>query len=133
MAALRRQMRRERRVQFVRNLAALWPIAVCLTISYYAPSLRDLAAGCAPWAATVLFSLSALAAQCEIHLHLAMAPTLSQAMLYAQFPLDGLVACVLLRRRSTWWSVCGEVAYLHVLAALCFVLVSGALGHLPVS
>ena len=129
MAAINKQMRTEQRARFWRNLATLSPVALGLAMGLYAPLLGDLAAGYAPWAATLLFPLSALAAQHEIHLSLGAAHSLSQAMLYAQFPLDGLLAAMLLRQRSTLWSVCGQVIFLHALALLCMGPATGPLGR----
>lgn len=129
VAAVNKQMRRERQARSYRYWATFWPVALGVLLGIYAPALRDLAAGYAPWAATLLFPLSAVAAQREMHLGLYMAQGLSQVMLYAQLPFDGLLACAFLRQRPTVLSVCGHVTCLHALAVLYLGLVTGSVGQ----
>jgi hypothetical protein len=129
MAAMHKQMRRERQARRFRHWASFWPVAMGVLLGFYAPLLHDLAAGYAPWAATLLFPLSAMAEQREIHFSWAMSQSLSQAMLFAQFPLDGLLARIVLKHRPTMLSVCGQVASLHALAVLYLGLVSGSLNQ----
>lgn len=130
MADMHVRINRERRAQFYHNLFRLWPVALGLGLSFCAASLRDAAAGYAPLLAKFLFPLSALAAIHEINLGPTFMPTLSQTMLYAQFSLDGLLACMLLRQRSHLLTVCGQVALFHVLFLLCIGCVTGSFGDL---
>jgi hypothetical protein len=127
LAAMKKRVRRERRARFWRNLVSYWPAALGAVLGVYAPALSHLAARCAPWAATFLFPLPALAAQPALQLSSAAAQALTQLMLYAQLPLDGLMAASLLRRRSPLWMVCGHLIFLHALAVLCLALVNGSL------
>ena len=127
VAAVNKQMRRERQARSYRYWASFWPVALGVLLGVYAPLLRDLAASYAPWAATLLFPLSAVVAQREIHLSWAMAQALSPVMLYAQPPLDGLLARIILKHRPTVLSVCGQVTCLHALAVLYLGLVTGSL------
>jgi hypothetical protein len=130
IATVNKQMRRERQARSTRYWATFWPVALGVLLGAYAPFLRDLAANYAPWAATLLFPLSVVAAQRELHLSLAMAQSLSPVMLYAQLPLDGLLARMVLKHRPTVLSVCGHVTCLHVLAVLYLGLVSGSLSQI---
>jgi hypothetical protein len=129
MEARSQQRRRERRVHFWKRLATFWPVALGLTIGVYAPLLHDRADGCASWTALFLFPLSALAAQRETLWSPAATQTLCQAMLYAQLPLDGLLAAIFLRQRVTWLNMCVQVALLHVLVLLCLGLSTGSAGQ----
>jgi hypothetical protein len=126
MAAMKTRMKGERRKRFLRHMAAFWPVPLGLMMSFYAPMLHDLAATWGPWAATLIFSLSALTGQ---DLSRGTGQAIFQALLYAQFPLDGLLAYMLLRRRFSLLSVCGQVTCLHVLAMLCLGLASGSLSR----
>jgi hypothetical protein len=130
IAAVSQQMRRERQARSRRYWATFWPVALGVLLGAYGPLLHDIAASYAPWAATLLFPFSAAAAQRELHLSLTIAQTLSQVMLYAQFPLDGLLARMVLKHRPTVLSVCGQVAGLHTLAVLYIVLVTGSLSQI---
>jgi hypothetical protein len=130
IAAVNKQMRRERQARSTRYWASFWPLALGVLLGFYAPLLRDLAASYAPWAATLLFPLSAVAQQRELHFSLGMGQALSQVMLYAQLPLDGLLARIVLKHRPTVWSVCGQVTCLHVLAVLYLGLVTGSLSQI---
>ena len=68
--------------------------------------------------------------QREIHLSLGMAQALSPLMLYAQLPLDGLLARMVLKHRPAVWSVCGHVTCLHALAVIYIGLVTGSLSQI---
>jgi hypothetical protein len=127
VAAVNKQMRRERQARSFRYWASFWPVALGVLLGAYAPVLHDLAAGYAPWAATLLFPLSVVAQQREIHLSLSMAQALSPVLLYAQLPLDGLLARIVLKHRPSVLGVCGQVTCLHVLAVLYLGLVTGSL------
>jgi hypothetical protein len=130
LAAMHVRINEERRAEFYHHLFGLWPIALGLGLSCCATPLRDAAADYAPLLAKFLFPLSALAASHDVHFGLGAMPTLSQAMLYAQFTLDGLLASMLLRQRSHLLAVCVQVALFHVLFLLCIGLVAGSFGPL---
>jgi hypothetical protein len=126
IAAVNKQMRRERQARSLRYWATFWPVALGVLLGAYGPLLHDIAASYAPWAATLLFPFSAVAEQRGLNFSWTMAQTLSQLMLYAQFPLDGLLARMILKHRPTVMSVCGQVACLHTLAVLYIALVAGS-------
>lgn len=125
VAELHARILSERRAASYRNLMNLWPVAVGLGLSFYAPTLYEMAAGYTPWAAKLLFSFSALVGQHEVRLGRAL-PSLSQVMLYAQFPLDGLLASGRLRKGSHVLIVCGQVILFHGVILLCIALGNGA-------
>ena len=130
IAALHRQMHWERRVKFYRNLASFWPIALGVALSLYAPSLRDMAGSYASWAAKLLLPLWALTALHQAPVLWSDLPAVSQFMLYAQFPLDGLIACRLVRQRSSLWNVGGQLAFLHAIFLLCITLETASFVHM---
>ncbi len=126
IATVRKQMRRERQARSTRSWVTFWPVAVGALLGFYAPLLRDLAAGYAPWASTLLFPLSALAGERGLNLTSGSAQALAQFLLFAQFPLDGLLARMILKHRPTVMGVCGQVAGLHGLVVVYILLVSGS-------
>lgn len=126
IAAVNKEMRREWRLRSLRYWATFWPVAVGVLLAAYAPVLRDLAAGYASWAATLLFPLSALAGQHATNLTSGNGQALAQFLLFAQFPLDGLLARSFLKHRPTLMGVCGQVACLHTLGVLYIAFVTGA-------
>ena len=128
--AVKKQLRRERQERLFRYCASFWPVALGVVLGAYAPALHDLAASYAPWFATLLFPLSIVAQQREIHLSLGMAQALSAVMLYVQLPLDGWLARRLLRPRPAVWSVCGQVTCFHALAVLYIGLVTGSVSQI---
>ena len=130
VAAVKKQKRMEQRERLNRYCVSFWPVALGVVLGAYAPVLHDLAAGYAPWAATLLFPLSVVVQQREVHLSLGMAQALSAVMLYVQLPLDGWLARRLLRPRPAVWSVCGQVTCFHALAVLYLGLVTGSLSQI---
>jgi len=108
-------------------MAILWPVPLGLLMGYYAPMLHDLAAVWSPWLATLVFSLSALTAQNDSTLG---SQTVSQIMLYVQFPLDGMLVYLLLRRRISLLTVCGQLTCLHLFAVITIALATGSIGRL---
>jgi hypothetical protein len=120
------RLRLERQTRSLRRLASLWPVALGVVLGAYGPVLRDLAAGYAPWAVTLLFPFSALVGERGLHLSWDATQTLAQLLLYAQFPLEGLLACMVLRHRVGLFKVAGQVICAHVLAVLYLGLVSGS-------
>lgn len=130
MAALHEQIHKERRAEFNSNLLNLWPVALGLTLSCCATALRDAAAGYTPLLAKFLFPLSALAVLHDVHFGTDAMPPISLVMLYAQFALDGLLACMLLRQRSHWVTVCVQIALFHGLFLLSIGWAAGSFGAL---
>ncbi len=65
VAAVKKQKRMEQRERLYRYCASFWPVALGVVLGAYAPVLHDLAAGYAPWAATLLFPLSVVVQQRE--------------------------------------------------------------------
>lgn len=126
VAEVNRQMRREWQLRSLRYWVTFWPVAVGLLMAAYAPALRELAAGYASWAVTLLFPLTVLAGQHVTGLTSGTAQALAQFLLFAQFPLDGLLARRFLQHTPTVTSVCGQVACYHTLVVLYIGLVTGS-------
>jgi hypothetical protein len=133
IASFHRTLRAERRARCLETLRSLWPVAVGILLGFYAPLLRDLAANSAPWAATLLFPFSAVANEPGLHLSWGSAQGLAQFLLYAQFPVEGLLVRLILKRRLDLIDVFSQVTFMHVFAVLYLVLVSGSLSSIVMS
>ncbi len=132
IAALHRRIRFERQVRSLKSLGTLWPVALGVLLGFYAPLLRDLATNSAPWAATVLFPFSALVGERGLHLSWDTAQGLGQFLLYAQFPLEGLLVRIILKHRLDLFRVFGQVTCMHVFAVVYLALVSGSFSRILV-
>ena len=133
VAAFHQRLRFERQMRSLRSLASLWPVAVGVLLGVYAPLLRDLAANSAPWAVNLLFPFSALVDERSLHLSRDTANALAQFLLFAQFPLEGLLVRIMLKRRVDVVHVFSQVTFMHVFAVLYLVLVSGSLSQILMS
>jgi hypothetical protein len=129
LAAFYRRLRFERQMRSLRSLISLWPVFLGVVLGAYAPALRDLAANSAPWAVSLLFPFSALVGERGLHFSWGAAHALAQFLLYAQFPLEGLIARVVLKHRVGLFKVFGRVAFLHAFAVLYLLLASGSLSQ----
>lgn len=133
IAAFHRSLRAERQRRTLLSLASLWPVAVGMLLGFYAPLLRDLAANSAPWAVTLLFPFSVVMGERGLNLSRDMAQGLAQFLLFAQFPLEGLLVRMMLKRRADVIHVFSQVTFMHVFAVLYLVLVSGSLSSILMS
>lgn len=130
LAAFHRRLRVERRIRSLWSLVSLWPVVVGVLLGVYAPTLRDLAANSsAPWVVTLLFPFSVLVGERGLHFSWDTAHALAQIVLYVQFPLEGLMACIVLKHRVSLFKVSGRVAFLHAFAVLYLVLATGSLNQ----
>ena len=132
LAEIRRMGQDERRRSRRRWLIGLWPVAMGLILGCFAPQLRDLVAPFQPWGSWLLFPFAVIAARPELHLTGELARILPLAALYAQFPIEGLLARMILRRHVTAPGVAREIFFFHFLGAAQLCLVSGALAQLLV-
>jgi hypothetical protein len=133
IADFRKRLRVERQTRSLQSLSSFWPVAVGILLGVYAPFLGDLTANSAPWASTLLFPFSALMGEPGLHLSSNTAQSLAQFLLYAQFPLEGLLVRIILKHRTGFFEVFGRVTCLHIFALLYLVLVSGSLNQFVAS
>ncbi|MDR3750143.1 MAG: hypothetical protein P4K94_01525 [Terracidiphilus sp.] len=127
LAQIRSQRQQEKHKQFLLNLARLWPAAVGAGIACCAPQLRDMVSPYQPWGMWILFPFVAIAKRPEMQLGGEFSRILPQFLLYAQFPLEGLLARILLKKQVTLPGVARHIFYFHFLAAAELCLVSGVL------
>jgi hypothetical protein len=130
IAAFHQRLRFERQMRSMRSLASLWPVALGVLLGFYAPLLRDLVANSAPWALNLLFPFSALADARGLNLSRDTAQSLVQFLLYAQFPLEGLMVRVVLKHRLSVFRVFSQVTCLHIFTLVYLGLATGSLNQI---
>lgn len=122
--------RHRRRENALKLLKSYWPVAAGLCLACVAPMLRDWVSAWQQWGMSLMFPCVMLAGRPETHLDNQFAYTLQQFMLYAQFPLEGLIVRWWMRRRPTFFTVTSHVCILHFLAAVHLWLLSGAVNQI---
>jgi hypothetical protein len=127
MAELRALQSIERRNRFVLCMVDCWPIAAGLILGALAPAMQAMLVVSAPWAMNIVFPFVVLAGRPELHLNGTLAHYLPLIMLYAQFPLDGLIARKVLKRHIKISGVAMQVLFYHFLGAMEILLISGAI------
>ena len=119
---------RERHNRLIQSLIASWPIAVGMLLAACAPVLSDVLSIFKPWGMWLVFPYVELCARPELHLGSDFGQMAPQAMLFLQFPLEGLIAKKFLRGRVTLRGVALQVLFYHVLGAAYLWLVWRTLG-----
>jgi len=128
LARIQRQLDRERRKENLRFLGGLWPLAVGLALACLAPLASELLAPSTSLGMAIVFPFVVLTQRPELHLTGTMAAMLPQFMLYAQFPIEGLLARSATKGHVTLPAVVMRVASLHLLAGALLLLISGIIG-----
>lgn len=129
MAILRQHRKAERMRDRAERLTALWPLGVGLLLAMLAPQLQALAAAAGPWGTTLVFPFVVLAARPEIQVG-PITHLLPAIMLCAQFPIEGLLARIVLRRHVRPLGVAAQVLLFHFLGIAELFMLSGAAGQL---
>jgi hypothetical protein len=109
----------------LRAVGRLWPIGVGIALGLVAPQLCALVSRFEPWGLWLVFPFAVLALRPELHAAQQLG-NLPHMILYAQFPLEGLIVRTILGRRVTILGVAGQVLYFHYLAGLQLLLIGGA-------
>lgn len=128
MAVLEARRRKARKARQAMDWAEYWPVVIGVAVACFAAQLQQLAEIVKPWGMWVVFPLVALAERPELHLNREIASYLVPFMLYAQFPVEGLLARYALKGRVTIARVAAQMLFLHTLAAFQLWLVDGPWG-----
>ncbi len=95
----------------------VWPFAAGLCLGLLAPEVSRLANALGYWGERFLFPFSLLAARPEFGSSNSVASVLSKIALYLQFPLEGMLAMLNLRRHIPLRRTMSRLALLHLAAA----------------
>jgi hypothetical protein len=129
LAAARKQQQGERRWRRFLLLLSFWPGAAGFLLACVAPQLSDLLAPFHPWGMRLVFPLVVLAGRPEVCMGETMARILPHVLLYAQFPLEGLLVRIVLRSQVTLSAVTGRMCFYHFLGATHLLLLTGVLAQ----
>lgn len=128
MAALAEQRRKSRRFRSAVSLTEYWPFAVGIALSCFAPQISEFAASYRPWGMWLAFPFAAIAGRPEMNLRGELAASLPLMFMYAQYPIEGLLARFALKGHVTIPRVAGQILFLHLLAVVELYLSTGNLG-----
>jgi hypothetical protein len=106
--------------------ASWWPVAVGIVLGMFGSQLRDLLTPYAPWSMRLVYPFVLLASHREMGLSDELALMLPQAMLFAQFPLEGLAVKFMLGRGVKVSAAIGQMVSVHMVCTLVLWLVAGA-------
>jgi hypothetical protein len=127
ITALRQQQRRARVQRSVAQWVEFWPVGVGILISLVAPQLREFVEAYRPWGLWLSFPMVALSIRPEVHMGSTMAAYLPTALVYLQFPLEGLLAKMALKGHVTVHGVIVQVVFFHGLCIIDLWLLGGGL------
>lgn len=127
--ALRERRRSLRQQKSLMHLVEYWPVAVGVFFSLFAPLLQEIVAPFKPWGMWIVFPFVSIAGRPEVFMGDKMAVLVPMVMLYAQFPLEGLLAKIALKGNVTPLAVAGQVLFLHLLCIVELWLVNGSVWH----
>jgi len=130
LMALRQQRRSARLHRSLAQWSEYWPVALGILVSFFAPQLREFVEPYRPWGLWVSFPMVAISIRPEIYMGTKMAALMPTAMLYLQFPIEGLLAKIALRGNVTPYGVMVQVLYFHGLCIMQLWLLNGGLWHL---
>lgn len=104
------------------------PVAVGIVLGFLSPQLHALAAQWDPWGLRIVFPVVQVLGLRELGMSDELTRTLPQLMLYLQFPLEGLLVAMNLRRGMRFSMAIGPIPALHFVCGLVLWIV--ALGSL---
>lgn len=128
LAALEEQRRKSRRYESASTWLEYWPFAVGIAISCFTPQMHDLVQAFKPWGMWILFPFSSIANRPEVSTGNQIINNMPLFFMYAQFPIEGLMARFALRKHVTVLRVVGQVLFLHLFALVELWLISSPYG-----
>jgi len=129
LAAAREEQKGDRRWRLFLLLLSFWPVAAGILLGCFAAELRDQMALFHPWGMRLVFPLAVVAGRPEASMGDTMAWILPQVLVYAQFPLEGLLVRMVLRNHVTLSAVIGRMCCYHFLGATHLLLLTGVLAQ----
>lgn len=114
LAVLEARRRAERNARLRANLQALWPLWLGIFLGLVSPAIAFLAEFISPWCMAVLYPFVVLARRPEIQVG-PITHLLPTVMLFVQFPIEGLLARVVMKRNIRPLGVAWHVLMFHFL------------------
>lgn len=129
MAALTEQRRKMRMQQSATHWAEYWPFALGIVISCFVPQLHAMAVTFRPWGMWIVFPFTSILGSPEMNFANNVTAYLPVLFMYAQYPMEGLLARFGMRGHVTPARVFGQVLFLHLFAVAELWLVNGPWGR----
>lgn len=129
LAALSERRRKARRYQSAAAWAEYWPFALGIAISCFIPQLREFVDAYRPWGMWILFPFSSMANRPELSAGNQIITNMPLFFMYAQYPIEGLMARIAQRGNVTALRVLGQVLFLHLFALVELWLVNSPAGR----
>lgn len=129
LAVLKARRTEERRQRLTRGAAALWPLWAGILLGMLSPLIHWLAAFVGPLCVAFIFPFVVLAQRPDIQVG-PITGMLPGIMLYAQFPIEGLLTRVVLKRHTHPLSVVWQVSLFHFLGLMELWMLSGGARNL---
>lgn len=124
MAVLNARRDIERRARFRQQCVNLWPLWLGIFLGLLSPVIKSLAEGAGPWFMPLFYPYVVLAKRPEIQVG-PITRWLPIIMLFAQFPLEGLLAAMIMKRNIRPWGVAWHVLTFHFLGIAELLMLSG--------
>ena len=102
--------------------SVIWPLLMGLALALIAPKLVEMSGEIDPWLQRAVFPYVLLAQRPEFGLNWEFSGYLPRVILFAQFPLEGLLTVFNLRRRFPLWVAVGQLIVFHLLGLFVLFL-----------
>jgi hypothetical protein len=112
-----------------RYSAVVWPLLAGLALALIAPKLLNILDELNPWIERAVFPYVLLAQRPEFGLNWELSGHLPRAILLAQFPLEGLLTMLNLRRRFPMWIAVGQLIVIHLVGTFVLFLLIAPRGQ----
>jgi hypothetical protein len=127
LAAMSRQRQKSRRYESATSWFEYWPFAVGIAVSCFVPQMQGIVEAFKPWGMWLLFPFAAIANRPEITSGNDIIANVPLFFMFAQFPIEGLMARFALRKHVTVLRVIAMVLVLHLFALVELWLVNSPL------
>jgi len=124
LALLEERREAERRQRMRDRITKLWPLWLGLLLGVLGPAIHLSLESVGAWSVILVYPFVVLAGRPELQAG-PITHALPAIMLYAQFPIEGLLACIILKHHVRPWGVVGQVFLFHFLGLLELVMLSG--------
>lgn len=107
-----------------RYAAIVWPFLLALPLAVIAPRLLEVLESINPWIERAVFPYVLLAQRPEFGLNWELGGNLPRLILLLQFPVEGLLTMLNLRRRYSMWVAVGQLIVIHLVGAFVLFLLA---------
>ncbi len=113
----------EKHMQRRQHLASLWPVWLGMLLGLLGPAIQFVTDSVGHWCTALVYPFMVLAQRPEIQVG-SFSHLLPGVLLYAQFPIEGLLACLVLKRHVPPLRVAWQVTLFHFLGVTELIMLS---------